>query len=72
MMRVTTCSKGYDNPKAYTKKSSIKEQKFLFYWSFTSVADNDSQAWVVHFDNGNTGYNRKSNSGYVRCVRGRQ
>jgi hypothetical protein len=72
--------KGYDNPNALNEKNfikeplldSIKKQLFPWYWSFTSVADNDSQACVVHFYSGGTYYNDKSNSYCVRCVRGRQ
>jgi hypothetical protein len=37
-----------------------------------SVADNNSQAWVVGFNYGDTYYYYKSYNRYVRCVRGRQ
>jgi len=40
-----------------------------YYWSSTTRADGAHSAWIVHFDNGNTRGNSKSNSYYVRCVR---
>lgn len=39
------------------------------YWSSTTAADDTSYARVVYFRNGNTGSNRKSSTGDVRCVR---
>jgi hypothetical protein len=41
-----------------------------FYWSSTTYADDTSSAWGVYFYDGNVYYNGKSNSLYVRCVRG--
>ena len=39
------------------------------YWSSTTNASNTSNAWLVHFNNGN-GYNHdKTDTDYVRCVR---
>ncbi|MBN2782886.1 MAG: DUF1566 domain-containing protein [Campylobacterales bacterium] len=40
------------------------------YWSSTTNANNTSNAWNVNFNNGNTNNNNKTNSKYVRCVRG--
>jgi len=40
------------------------------YWSSTTYAGDSSNAWNVNFNNGNDNVNNKSNSNYVRCVRG--
>ena len=40
------------------------------YWSSTTYAPNTANAWIVNFNNGNTTNNDKTNSYYVRCVRG--
>jgi len=40
------------------------------YWSSTTNAGNSDNAWNVNFNNGNTNNNNKTNSKYVRCVRG--
>ena len=40
------------------------------YWSSTTNADNTNNAWHVNFNNGNVNNNNKSNSYYVRAVRG--
>lgn len=42
------------------------------YWSSTTYASNTLNAWYVNFANGYVYYNDKSNSSYVRCVRGGQ
>jgi hypothetical protein len=43
-----------------------------WYWSASPNVNNDSYAWFVGFDGGDT-YNRtKTSKNYVRCVRGRQ
>jgi hypothetical protein len=47
--------KGYEHPNAHSGKNfikealldSIKKQEYPWYWSSTSVAGDDSQAWVV-------------------------
>lgn len=39
------------------------------YWSSTTYAGNTSYAWFVFFNPGNTYFNAKTNSYYVRCVR---
>jgi len=39
------------------------------YWSATTFANYTSNAWLVHFYDGNDGWDDKSNSLYVRCVR---
>jgi len=43
-----------------------------YYWSSTTVAGNSSFAWYVFFYSGNFNYFNKSNSSYVRCMRGGQ
>jgi hypothetical protein len=40
-----------------------------FYWSFSSYADNSSNAWGVDFSDGADNNNYKTDSLYVRCVR---
>ena len=40
------------------------------YWSSTTNANNTDNAWHVNFNNGNVNNNNKSNSYYVRAVRG--
>lgn len=42
-----------------------------YYWTSTSIVSTESDAWVVHFGGGysNVGQN-KSNTHFVRCVRG--
>ena len=42
------------------------------YWSSSVDVSNSSNAWLVGFYYGSTGNDYKSNSYYVRCVRGRQ
>ena len=39
------------------------------YWSATQYSSNFSSAWDVNFSYGNTNYNIKTYSKYVRCVR---
>lgn len=39
------------------------------YWSSTTVSDNISNAWTINFWYGDTSYNNKNSSKYVRCVR---
>ena len=41
------------------------------YWSSSPNVSNDSNAWNVNFNSGNTNNNNKLNKNYVRCVRGR-
>ena len=43
-----------------------------YYWSSTAYAGDPAGAWVVSFYNGYVAYYNKSNSLYVRCVRGGQ
>jgi len=43
-----------------------------YYWSSTTYAGDNSRAWIVHFINGGNGPGYKSESRYVRAVRGRQ
>jgi uncharacterized protein (TIGR02145 family) len=42
------------------------------YWSSTANASNSSNAWSVYFDVGSDGWNYKTYSLYVRCVRAGQ
>ncbi len=42
------------------------------YWSSTSYASSPSYAWTVYFYGGDTSYNGKNGSRYVRCVRAGQ
>lgn len=43
---------------------------FSYYWSSTASADGSGSAWGVAFGDGRVDANLKSNSYYVRCVRG--
>jgi len=43
-----------------------------YYWSSTTYVSNTSLAWFVYFGYGNDGYNDKSTSYFVRCVRAGQ
>ncbi|HPJ96690.1 MAG TPA: DUF1566 domain-containing protein [Syntrophales bacterium] len=42
------------------------------YWSSTTNADNTDNAWNVNFNNGNVNNDDKTNTNYVRAVRGGQ
>jgi hypothetical protein len=42
----------------------------FWFWSSSSYADYVSYAWSVNFDPGYVDVNAKSNTNYVRCVRG--
>ena len=50
-----------------TKKLSCVSSS---YWSSATHAGNASRAWYVGFYSGNVGSYYKTNSNYVRCVRG--
>ncbi len=43
-----------------------------YYWSSTTSAYHNNYTWGVYFNNGVVGYYNKSDSGYVRCIRGGQ
>jgi len=43
-----------------------------YYWPSSTVVGNEYRAWAVYFDYGYGDWNNKSNSLYVRCVRGGQ
>ncbi len=43
-----------------------------YYWSSTTYASYSGYVWYVDFDDGYSGYTYKTNSYYVRCVRGGQ
>ncbi|MGV6830002.1 MAG: hypothetical protein ACWA5P_00380 [bacterium] len=40
------------------------------YWSYTTHSTNFELAWVIYFDNNVPSAEEKSDSNYVRCVRG--
>jgi hypothetical protein len=42
------------------------------YWTATTYTGNTDTAWRVYFDDGRNGYDEKSNTFYVRAVRGGQ
>lgn len=42
------------------------------YWSSTTHASSSSGAWIVNFLNGSGGWNNRTGSNYVRCVRAGQ
>lgn len=42
------------------------------YWSSTTNANNNENAWNVNFNNGNVNNNNKNNNNYARAVRGRK
>ena len=42
------------------------------YWSSTSYADHENNAWCIQLNNGDCCYKRTSNQNYVRAVRGNQ
>ena len=46
-----------------------KSMKSFGYWSSTPLSCNPNNVWFVNFYYGNTYYNNKSVSHYVRCVR---
>ena len=41
-----------------------------FYWSSTTYANDNTQAWYVHFYEGTTNFRPKTFNAYVWCVRG--
>jgi hypothetical protein len=58
---------GNHNPAIDTTVFSCRSN---YYWSSTSYAPNNSDAWYVYFDDGYSNWSNKTNSAYVRCVRG--
>jgi hypothetical protein len=54
------------------KENIFKNITSSYYWSSTTDSSYTSYAWYVHFGYGNTFYNYKYYSLYVRCVRGGQ
>ncbi len=54
----------------YTDRSETLNTATNNYWSSTSYAADSTNAWNVNFNNGNVNANNKTNSNYVRCVRG--
>ena len=57
-LRATLCS------------GATKLKLALHYWSASPYANNDNNAWIVNFNNGNDNTNNKNNNNYVRLVRG--
>lgn len=55
----------YNKGKIYDKG----EKSYGWYWSSTRSADDSSNAWIVHFKNGDDKPYLVSNSSFVRCVR---
>ena len=43
---------------------------FGAFWSSTTSAGNDDDAWYVYFGDGSVGYDNKGSDNSVRCVRG--
>ena len=43
-----------------------------YYWSSTTKYSSYSKAWTVTFSYGNSNYDTKSSSHYIRCVRGEE
>ena len=43
-----------------------------YYWSSTSIVDDESNAWIVYFEYGVVNGDSKDYSYFVRCVRGGQ
>jgi len=39
------------------------------YWSASTVVSDSSITWIVSFNNGDDGWNSKTNENYIRCVR---
>ncbi len=58
------------NPSITT--SVFNNTSSYYYWSSTTSANSTSEAWVVDFDYGFSGYATKSIGYHVRCVRGGQ
>lgn len=52
----------------YTNKASLGSFQSNYYWSGTETSSTD--AWRQNFNNGLQNYVSKTNSYYVRCVRG--
>lgn len=42
---------------------------WCYYWSSSPYANNNNNAWIVNFNNGNVGNNNKNNTNTVRLVR---
>jgi len=50
-------------------KTFIVNTKTGFYWSSTQYKGNITSAWGVHFYDGGSFWDRKTNRNFVRCVR---
>jgi len=55
--------------KLYQNKSKLKNVIDNWYWTSTTYESDSTQAWVVYFYDGYDGWNFKTLSGFVRCVR---
>lgn len=60
------------NREKYRPATDYPGMKSDFYWSSTNYASDKGSAWFVYFHNGYVGYGNKSNTNYVRAVRGGQ
>ncbi len=56
----------------YARRTILKSYVSSYYWSSTPYAGHTYYAWRVDFSNGYLYSNNKSDSYYVRCVRGEQ
>jgi len=58
----------------YSKSTLIINSAFInstnnYYWCGTTHANIPDSAWIIYFKYGNTRYNRKDSTYYVRCIR---
>lgn len=56
----------------YVNKHKLSNITSILYWSSSIVDGDSSYAWLVHFSSGRMYGYTKTNSNFVRCVRGRQ
>lgn len=68
----TCIPRGAVTAKTFTDAASSEHPSVATsnYWSSTTNASDTSNAWNVNFNNGNDNRNDKTNTNYVRCVRG--
>ncbi len=68
----TTASKGIYSAVIFRGAGEFANTASDFYWSSATDVSNTAYAWLVNFDSGVDGTDDKTNSQYVRCVRGAQ
>ncbi|MGK5093278.1 DUF1566 domain-containing protein [Deltaproteobacteria bacterium TL4] len=56
----------------YARRSILRSYRSSYYWSSTTYAYHTSGAWGVYFSYGGVDGSNKTNTYYVRCVRGGQ